>query len=132
MFRGVRLVPVARALVVLALLLIVSREAPARATELRVVGRSFVDSGGGVVVLRGVNVAANLKVPPYLSALRPELLDPLREWGLDVARLLFTWEAYEPSPGQYDDGYLDRYVLTVRALADRGLYTIVDFHQDPF
>jgi endoglycosylceramidase len=116
----------------IALSFVVAREPLASAAELRVVGRSFVDAGGGTVVLRGVNVAANVKIPPYAAALRPEQFDPLRDWGLDVARLLFTWEAYEPSAGQYDEAYLDQYLLAVRALRDRGLYVIVDFHQDAF
>jgi len=47
-------------------------------------------------------------------------------------RLLFTWEAYEPMPGQYDDSYLAYYLAAVRGAAARGLYVIVDFHQDAF
>jgi endoglycosylceramidase len=112
--------------------LIASAEAPARASDLRVQGSSFVDAAGRVVVLRGMNVAGTFKVPPYARALRPESLDPLRAWGLDVIRLLFTWEAYEPTPGRYDDTYLNAYTLAIRAAEARGLWVIVDFHQDAF
>jgi endoglycosylceramidase len=51
---------------------------------------------------------------------------------MNVLRLLFTWEAYEPQPGHYDAQYL-RYIEDVVDEAEReGLYVIVDFHQDAF
>jgi endoglycosylceramidase len=95
-------------------------------------GAFFRDRDGAVVILRGVNGAGDAKVPDFRPLADPALLDPLPRWGLNVIRLLFTWEAYEPSPGAYDDGYLAYYRATVRAASDRGLSVIVDFHQDAF
>ncbi len=92
----------------------------------------FVDAVGATVILRGVNVAGNSKVPPFRPAMDPTLFDPLPKWGLNVVRLLFTWEAYEPAAGQYDDSYLDYYKGAVEAAWARGLYVLVDFHQDGF
>jgi len=90
------------------------------------------DEAGGMVLLRGVNVAGNAKVPPF-SAIRDEAdLDPLARWGMNVVRLLFIWEAYEPTRGTYDAGYLASYRGVVKAAAARGLWVIVDFHQDAF
>ena len=63
---------------------------------------------------------------------RSTQLDPLPGWGVNVLRLLFTWEAYEPSPGTYDDAYLSYYEGVVDAAAARGLWVVVDFHQDAF
>jgi endoglycosylceramidase len=90
----------------------------------------FVDAMGATVILRGVNVAGDSKVPPFRPAMDPSIFDPLPGWGLNVVRLLFTWEAYEPEMGQYDDSYLAYYKSAVEAAWARGLYVLVDFHQD--
>jgi len=95
-------------------------------------GALLRDDRGGVVLLRGVNVAGNSKVPPFRPLGDPALFDPLQASGLNVVRLLFTWEAYEPMPGQYDDSYLAYYLAAVRGAAARKLFVIVDFHQDGF
>lgn len=100
--------------------------------ELHVEGRHFKDARGGTVILRGVNVAGNAKVPPFRPAEDPAIFDPLKRWGMNVVRLLFTWEAYEPSPGVYDQGYLDYYAAAAQSAWDRGLFVIVDIHQDGF
>jgi endoglycosylceramidase len=99
---------------------------------LRTDGPHFRDDRGGVVILRGVNVAGNSKVPPFRPLGDPALFDPLQTFGLNVVRFLFTWEAYEPTAGQYDDSYLAYYLAAVRAAAARGLFVIVDYHQDGF
>ncbi len=95
-------------------------------------GAALRDASGAVVVLRGVNVAGNAKVPDFRPITRAELLDPLPRWGMNAVRLLFTWEAYEPTSGAYDASYLDYVASVVAAARDRGLHVIVDFHQDAF
>ena len=101
-------------------------------TALHTDGAFFRDAAGGAVILRGVDVAGNSKVPPFHGVTDPAQLDPLPGLGVNVLRLLFTWEAYEPSPGSYDDAYLSYYEGVVDAAAARGLWVVVDFHQDAF
>jgi endoglycosylceramidase len=120
---------VSRALALLAVLFATS---PLLAGPLRVDGRRFADARGGTVFLRGLNLTGDAKVPPFRGVRGEADLDPLPGWGLNAARLLFTWEAFEPSPGQYAEDYLAYQAGVIDALHARGLYVIIDFHQDAY
>ena len=110
-----------------------ARADPPRAKPaLRVEGRRFVDDRGRVVILRGVNLAGNSKVPPFRPIRDPRDLDPLAELGFNVIRLVVVWEALEPRPGHYDVAYLGMLRQVVTEAAARGLFTILDVHQDGF
>src|SRR5688500_2695645 len=105
---------------------------PVQAEDLRAEGAYFRDEAGAIVMLRGLNVAGDSKVPPFRPVDDPSLFDPFPSWGVNVARLLFTWEAFEPERGVYDESYFDHYVSLVNALEARGVWVIVDIHQDAF
>jgi len=104
-------------------------EAPA---PLHVDGRFIKDVQGRIVLLRGINISGDSKVPPFMSITDPSMLDPLSGWGINTLRLLFTWEAFEPSRCHYDTAYMQYYKQVVQWADERGLYVIVDFHQDAY
>ncbi|MHB8380983.1 MAG: cellulase family glycosylhydrolase [Candidatus Binataceae bacterium] len=117
-------------------------------------GRWFVDEAGRRVIVRGVNLGGDCKVPypnggtnfpsdfsdhrevsfvgrPFPIDEAGEHFARLRHWGFNCLRLLTTWEAVEHrGPGEYDAEYLDYYAELCRRAGDFGLYVFVDFHQD--
>jgi hypothetical protein len=121
---------------------------------LRVVADRFIDSSGRQVVLRGVNLGGDCKVPfpdggtehpsdfadhrdvsfigrPFPMEEADEHLGRLKHWGFNLVRLLTTWEAVEHAgPGLYDAAYLDYYAEVCRRAGEHGLYVYVDFHED--
>lgn len=115
----------------------------------------FMDAHGRHVLLRGVNLGGDCKVPftpnghSYLPSDfadhrtvsfigRPAPLEELDAhlariagWGFNCLRLLTTWEAVEHAgPGEHDEAYLDYYAEVCRRAGHHGLYVFVDFHQD--
>jgi hypothetical protein len=115
---------------------------------------AFIDEAGREVVLRGVNLGGDCKVPcpdggthipsdfadhrevsfvgrPFPLEAADEHLDRLRGWGFNALRLLTTWEAVEHAgPGSYDRAYLDYFAGICRRAGEHGFWVFVDFHQD--
>jgi endoglycosylceramidase len=113
-------------------LLLAAQPTQAEFEPLHAAGRALRDARGGTVVLRGLNLTGDAKVPPFRGIDDVHQLDVLSTWGVNVVRLLFTWEAFEPQRGQYDQSYLDYYTSLIDALSARDVRVIVDFHQDGF
>jgi len=123
-------------------------------TDIRVAGPLLLDRHGRQVILRGVNLGGDTKVPwpgggtenpsdfgdhrevsfvgrPFPLEDADEHLGRIADWGFNVLRLLTTWEAVEHvGPGQYDEAYLDYLAEIVRKAGEHGLQVFIDFHQD--
>jgi endoglycosylceramidase len=98
-------------------------------------GTRLVDAHGRTVTLRGVNAGGRSKFAPYLPYDGDDLdgyLDRAAEWGVNVLRVPFAWAAMEPSPGDDDEAWLARYDALLDGAAARGMFTIVDAHQDVY
>ena len=102
-------------------------------------GTTLRDAHDRVVLLRGVNAGGRSKFAPYApfdfadgdwDAALDDYLDRLVPWGFSALRVPFSWAAMEPAPGADDEEFLARYDALLDGAADRGLWTIVDFHQD--
>src|SRR5450756_2485528 len=118
-------------------------------------GSWFKDDAGRTLLLRGVNLGGDSKVPvipdgathlaqgffdhrmvsfvgrpfPLLEAALH--LSRLKSWGLTLLRFLVTWEAIEHAgPGLYDTAYLDYLEQVVQLAGDMGFTVFIDPHQD--
>ena len=56
--------------------------------------------------------------------------DQMRPLGYDVIRLNLSWSLLEPRPGKIDATYMNRIAQVVRWARARGIYVVLDMHQD--
>jgi endoglycosylceramidase len=83
--------------------------------------------------MHGFNMVS--KLSPYLPSATGFGADDaafLSRNGFNAVRLGVIYAGVEPQPGVYDDAYLGRIAATVRALGARGIYSLLDFHQDQY
>lgn len=100
----------------------------------------FVDEYGRVRIFHGVNVV--YKIPPFIpdlnkfdpqNSLTDDDLTNLQKWGFNVIRLYTAWMGVNPtSPGQVDQSYLDQLSQAVQMMENKGIYALLDCHQDVF
>lgn len=117
-------------------------------------GDRFIDPHGRHLLLRGVNLGGDCKVPfpdggtevpsdfsdhrqvsfigrPFPIGEADEHLGRLRHWGFNTLRFLVTWEAIaHAGPDQYDADYLDYVVHIIERAQAHDLIVFIDFHQD--
>src|SRR3979490_237766 len=130
------------------------RSATVHCHRIRAQGGRVIDEHGREVLLRGVNLGGDCKLPwvndgphhysnftdhrevsfigrPFPLEEAAEHFGRLRHWGFNCIRLPTTWEAVEHAgPKVYDTAYLDYFAEICRRAGDYGLYVFVDFHQD--
>ncbi len=124
-------------------------------SRLSIDGDRFIDAAGGQVILRGVNLGGDCKVPatpdghtwrptdfsdhrtvsfvgrPFSLEEADTHLARIAGWGFNCLRLLTTWEAVEHAgPGDYDEAYLDYFAAVCAKAGRHGLHVFIDFHQD--
>jgi len=94
------------------------------------------DAAGRQVLLRGVNfnhlgdyfqAAPEL---PTVAALGADDWDDAATLGMNVIRLVTSWSAWEPERDSIDQDYLARVRSSVAEANARGLYVVIDMHQD--
>src|SRR5580693_2581777 len=110
-------------------------------SQLRADGTALRDALGRVVVLRGVDAGGRSKLAPFApfdftgdgyDAALGAYLDRAASWGINALRVPFVWAAVEPTEGTYDPAFLARYDALLDGAWARGMFTIVDFHQDVY
>jgi endoglycosylceramidase len=111
---------------------------PLELLPLQTEDRRIVDTAGRDVLLRGANVNSlgeywqGVPAIPATIPLTADDWDLMASRGFSVVRLLITWSRVEPVRGAVDEAYLDQVEAAVDEAAARGIYTVVDMHQDAY
>jgi endoglycosylceramidase len=98
----------------------------------------IVDDLDRDVLLRGVNLNALGEYWQGDPEHAPTIPVTDRDWdamgerGISVVRLVINWSRVEPERGFIDHAYLDEIDAAVGAAAARGIYTVIDMHQDAY
>ena len=99
--------------------------------------RPFVDAAGRERIFHGVN--AIVKGAPwhprteyfdFQTSLHELDFDLLKTAGVNVIRLGTMWPGIEPERGQYNMTYIGVLKSIAQKAAKRGIYTLLDMHQD--
>jgi hypothetical protein len=115
----------------------------------------FRDGHGRQIVLRGINVAGDAKLPsepnqpshiadsffdgdnvtfherPFSKNEAATHFARIKRYGFNTVRYLFTWEAIEAAgPGIYDEQFIQHTIDVLRIAKSFGLYVFMDPHQD--
>ncbi|WP_067487130.1 cellulase family glycosylhydrolase [Actinomadura hibisca] len=91
----------------------------------------ITDGQGRALILHGLNTASSAKGPsglPWIS--RADVVREARELGSNSVRYLIQWKNVEPSPGRYDEKYLDEVARRVAWYREQGMHVVLDMHQD--
>jgi endoglycosylceramidase len=103
---------------------------------LSVSDQRIVDDRGRQVLLRGANVNALGEYAQADPATAPTAPLTDQDWddmaanGFSVVRLVMSWSRLEPERGRIDQDYVDEVRAAVEAANDRGIYVVLDVHQD--
>ncbi|GAB0134631.1 hypothetical protein EsDP_00002994 [Epichloe bromicola] len=115
----------------------------------------FRDGHGRQVVLRGINIAGDAKLPskprqpshiaddffdgdnvkfherPFSKEDAPTHFARIKRYGFNTIRYVFTWEAIEAAgPGIYDEDFIQHTIEILRIAKLYGFYVFMDPHQD--
>jgi endoglycosylceramidase len=96
-------------------------------------GGQLVDQDGRVVLLHGVNVvwkAAPFYPPDVPGGLTDLDLQRIADHGWNAIRLGVSFAGLMPQKGLVDHAYLDHVASVIQRIAARGMYTLLDVHQD--
>ncbi|MCX6226975.1 MAG: cellulase family glycosylhydrolase [Bacteroidia bacterium] len=97
---------------------------------IRTEGTRFVNSKGHTVILCGINLVEKNPAVNYIRQDTIGLFDRFVRWGFNCIRLGVIWDGAEPEPGKYDEAYLNKIETMVNRAAARGIYVLLDMHQD--
>ncbi|MFN8294742.1 MAG: cellulase family glycosylhydrolase [Chitinophagales bacterium] len=89
----------------------------------------FQDQYGRQLILHGLNTGEkNPAADPWIQESDVDRED--KEFGFNFVRYLILWDGIEPQKDSFDYSYLDRIEQRVNWYTSRGMYVMLDMHQD--
>jgi endoglycosylceramidase len=93
-------------------------------------GNLFADDKGRIKLFHGMN-AVNKEFPWYpIGLTNTTQLDNLKLWGFNAVRLGVMWTGLRPDFNTVNQTYLNIILKIIDDLSQRGIYVIIDMHQD--
>ncbi len=94
--------------------------------------KPIVDIYGRTLILHGWNTSSSAKGHPERQPwiIESDVEREAKEFGNNFVRYLIFWDGVEPEQGIYNDEYLDKVEERVNWYTSRGMYVLLDMHQD--
>ncbi len=90
------------------------------------------DRFGRQLILHGLNTASSAKSDPegmpWIEERHVER--EAKDYGFNFVRYLIFWDAIEPQKDVFNEAYLDKVEERINWYAERGMYVMLDMHQD--
>ena len=99
-------------------------------SAITVSGDRFADDQGRQIILNGINIVNKSKEEGYIFKGGPDLYRKLGTWGINCIRFIIIWDRLEPTPGQYNEAYLQEIDACIEQAAEQGIFVVLDMHQD--
>ena len=92
----------------------------------------FQDQYGRQLILHGLNTSSSAKSEPERQPWITEnnVIKEDTSFGFNFVRYLIFWDAIEPQKDVFDETYLDKVAERVNWYTSRGMYVMLDMHQD--
>lgn len=90
------------------------------------------DQYGRQLILHGLNTSSSAKSDPERQPwiIESDVEREANEFGFNFVRYLIFWDAIEPQRDVFDDAYLDKVEEKVNWYTSKGMYVMLDMHQD--
>jgi endoglycosylceramidase len=97
---------------------------------LSIKNQDFFDQSDRQVLLHGINLVDKNPLTGYLEFRSGELFSLFREWGFNCIRLGVIWDGLEPTPGKFNEAYLEGIDEQIQFASQNDLVVFLDMHQD--
>lgn len=104
------------------------------ASKIKSNDRWFIDEYNRVRLFHGINAVQKgfpwIPNSGHIDLTNQTQLDDFQKWGFNVVRLGFMWTGVMPEYKYINQTYINEMIKIIDNLQSRGIYVIIDMHQD--